>query len=105
MDGLEEMLRLEEVGDAVKRLVIDEDSAKQRLLGLDIVRCDTERRLRRRLLACGRIEYRHDRSDESSAVADLRHMAEIRRVKNLGCYSTSWITQRQRHTARLRLRY
>ena len=59
MDRLEEMLRLEEIGDAVKRLVIDEDRPEQCLLGLDIVRRGTERRFRRRLLACGRIEYRH----------------------------------------------
>ena len=39
MDRLEEMLRLEKIGDAIKRLVIDEDRAQQRLLRLDIVRC------------------------------------------------------------------
>ena len=38
MDRLEEMLRLEEVGDAVERLVVDQDGAEQRLLGLDVVR-------------------------------------------------------------------
>ena len=40
VDGLEEMFRLEEIGDAIERLVIDEDRAQQRLLRLDIVRCD-----------------------------------------------------------------
>ena len=40
MDRLEEMLRLEKIGDAIKRLVIDEDRAQQRLLRLDIVRSD-----------------------------------------------------------------
>ena len=40
MDRLEEMFRLKEIGDAVERLVIDEDRAQQRLLRLDIVRRD-----------------------------------------------------------------
>ena len=35
---LEEMDRLEEVGDAVEGLVVDEDGAEQRLLGLDVLR-------------------------------------------------------------------
>ena len=35
---VEEMLRQEEIRDAVERLVVDEDSAEQRLLRLDIVR-------------------------------------------------------------------
>ena len=38
VDRLEEMLRLEEVGNPVERLVIDEDRAQQRLFRLDIVR-------------------------------------------------------------------
>ena len=38
VDGLEEMFRLQKIGDAVKRFVIDEDRAQQRLLRLDIVR-------------------------------------------------------------------
>ena len=38
MDRLEEMLRLEEIGNAIERLVIDQNGAEQRLLGLDIVR-------------------------------------------------------------------
>ena len=38
VDRLEEMLRLEEIGDAVERLVVDQDGAEQRLLRLDIVR-------------------------------------------------------------------
>ena len=42
MDRLEEMLRLEEVGDPVERLVVDEDRAEQRLLGLDVVRRGAE---------------------------------------------------------------
>ncbi len=58
MDRLEEVLRLEKIGDAVERLVIDEDRAEQRLLGLDIMRRGAERRFRRDrdLLACCRIE-------------------------------------------------
>ncbi len=35
---LEEMLRLEEVGDPIEGLVVDEDGAKQRLLRLDVLR-------------------------------------------------------------------
>ena len=46
VDGFEEMLRLEEIGNAVERLVIDEDGAQQRLLGLDIVRRRAERGFR-----------------------------------------------------------
>ena len=43
VDRLEEMRRLEEVGDAVERLVVDQDRAEQRLLGLDVVRGGAER--------------------------------------------------------------
>ena len=39
MDRFEEVPRLEEIADAVKRLIVDEYRAEQRLLGLDIVRC------------------------------------------------------------------
>ena len=38
VDALVEMLGFEEVRDAVERLVVDQDGAEQRLLGLDIVR-------------------------------------------------------------------
>ena len=44
MDRLEEVLRLEEIGDAVERFVVDEDSAQQRLLRLDVVRSSAEDR-------------------------------------------------------------
>jgi hypothetical protein len=37
MDRLEEMLRFEEVADAIKRLVVDQDRAQQGLFRLDIV--------------------------------------------------------------------
>ena len=43
MDFLREMLGLEEIGNAIKSVVIDEDRAKQRLLRLDIVRRKPER--------------------------------------------------------------
>ena len=57
MDRLEEMLRLEKVGDAIERLVVDEDRAQQRLLGLDIVRGGAiGRRGVRRRLARGRLD-------------------------------------------------
>ena len=37
-----EVVRLEEARDAVVRLVVDEDGAEQRLLGLEIVGCGPE---------------------------------------------------------------
>ena len=51
MDRLEKMLRLKEVGNAIERLVIDQDSAQERLFGLDIMRRHAERRFRGEL-AC-----------------------------------------------------
>ncbi len=65
VNRLEEMRRLEKIGDAVKRLVVDQDGAEQRLLGLDIVRRDAV--LRRGgfgQLADGRIEWGHDMRSE-----------------------------------------
>ena len=60
MDRLEEMPRLEEVGDAVERLVVDQDGAEQRLLGLDVVRRGADRAARSvGQLARGRIERCH----------------------------------------------
>jgi hypothetical protein len=44
VDRLEEMRRLEKIGDAIERLVVDQDSAQQRLLRFDIVRCGAEYR-------------------------------------------------------------
>ena len=38
MNLLDEMLAPEEVGNAVERVIVDEDRAEQRLLGLEIVR-------------------------------------------------------------------
>src|SRR5579885_1986132 len=46
VDRLEEMPRLEEIGDPVERLVVDEDGAQQRLFRLDIVRCGAVERSR-----------------------------------------------------------
>ena len=46
VDAFEEMLRFKEIGNAVERLVIDEDSPQQRLFGLDIVGRRAERRFR-----------------------------------------------------------
>ena len=65
------MLRLEKIGDAIKRLVIDEDRAEQRLLGLDIVRRHAERGFRGSLLACGRIECCHGPDQGIPRVANL----------------------------------
>ena len=84
MDRLEEVLGLEEIRDAIKRLVIDEDRAEQCLLGLDIVRRHAERGFRRSLLACGRIEYCHG-PDQGICLWPIWG------------HSTSRITQRQRH--------
>ena len=42
VDGLEEVLRLKELADAVVGVVVDQDRAEQRLLGLDVVRLDAE---------------------------------------------------------------
>ena len=64
MDRLEEMLRFEEIGDAVERLVINQDGAEQCLLGLDIVRQGANRRFRGKLLACNRIDLRHGSDQE-----------------------------------------
>ncbi len=51
------MLRLEKIGDAIERLVIDQDRAQKRLLGLDIVRRNAiERRGGFRNLARGRFD-------------------------------------------------
>ena len=79
MDRLEEMLRLEEVGDPVERLVVDQDGAEQRLFGLDIVRCACGMPApRARLLACGRIRMlAWSRSRGFAAVADLRSAPEV----------------------------
>jgi hypothetical protein len=38
VDGLEEMLRLEEVGNAVECFVVDQNRAQERLFSLDIMR-------------------------------------------------------------------
>jgi hypothetical protein len=43
MDFLGKMVRLKEVGDPVKGVVIDKDCTKQSLLRLDIVRRQPER--------------------------------------------------------------
>ena len=60
MDRLEEMPRLEKVGDPVERLVVHQDGAEQSLLQLDVVRCRAiKRRCFRKLLACSRFEC-HD---------------------------------------------
>ena len=63
MDGLEEMLRLEKIGDPIERLVIDENRSQERLLRLDVVRCTTMgQRSGRRNFARGRVDG-HDIPD------------------------------------------
>jgi len=60
MDRLEEMRRLQKVGDAIERLVVDQDGAQQRLLCLDVVRGSAIAGLRLVLkCACRRFEMRH----------------------------------------------
>ena len=72
MDRLEEMLRLEKIGNPVERLVVDEDGAEQRLLGLDVVRrAAVLRRGRFRQLADGRIEGCHDSRSKDAGVSEL----------------------------------
>ena len=69
MDRLEEMLRLEKIGDPVERLVVDDDGAQQRLLRLDVLRrVAVLRRCRFRQLADGRIERCHDSRSKDAGV-------------------------------------
>ena len=57
MHRLEEMPRLEKVRNAVERLVVDQDGAKQCLLQLDIVRGRTKGRGRSRIpFSCGQFQ-------------------------------------------------
>src|SRR5262249_3937726 len=60
MDWLEEMGRLEKVGNAVERLGVEQDRAKERLLRLDVVRGGTIAGLGIVLADTGcRVELRH----------------------------------------------
>ncbi len=60
VDRLEEMPRLEKIGDPVERLVVHQDGAQQRLLQLDVVWCRAiKRRCFGKLPACSGFE-RHD---------------------------------------------
>ncbi len=52
MQLLEEVPRVEEIGDPIERLVIDQDRAEQGLLHLDVVRCGAKPGGFRQLLAC-----------------------------------------------------
>src|SRR5579862_3321249 len=85
MDRLEKVFGLKKVRNAIKRLVVDENRTQQGLLGLDIVRRRPERGFRGRLLACNRIDWCHGPDQEI-------------RVWLILDYSTSRITQRQRHS-------
>src|SRR4029079_14989664 len=90
MDRLEEMLRLQEVGDPVERLVVDDDGAEQRLLRLDVLRgIAVLRRCRFRQLADGRIERCHRERSEMSGLSELGAVA----LK----FSCCWRTQRTHH--------
>ena len=76
MDRLEEMLRLEKIGDPVERLVVDDDGAEQRLLRLDVLRgVAVLRRGRFRQLADGRIERCHEERSEVPGVSELGAVA------------------------------
>ena len=60
VNRLEEVARLEEVGNPIERLVIDQNRPEQRLLGFDIVRRAAEQRCRVwRILARARISWGH----------------------------------------------
>jgi hypothetical protein len=45
VDRIEEVLRLEEIRDAVERLVVDQQRAEKRLFDLDVVRDEAVGRL------------------------------------------------------------
>src|SRR5580658_10192555 len=98
MDRLEEMLRLEEVGNAIKRIVIDEYGAKQRLLGFDVMRRRAGRGLRRDwyLLACNRIDLCHGSNQEIRMWPICGRPLGSRWFFG---HSTSRMTQRQRHSS------
>ena len=53
MDWLEEVRRLEKIRNPIKGLVVDQDSAQQRLFRLDIVRSGTDRAGQVLRPACG----------------------------------------------------
>ncbi len=72
VDRLEEMLRLEKIGDAVERLVVDDDGAQHGLLRLDVLRGVAVRRGGRfGQLADGRIERGHDSRSKERGVSEL----------------------------------
>ena len=96
VDRLEEVLGFQEIGNAIERLVIDEDGTEQSLLGLDIVRCRAERRLRGHLLASGRIENWHDPGQSNRALWPICGTRPTFGESSLEKgYSTSRFTQRQ----------
>src|SRR5580698_8892696 len=84
VNRLEEVLVLKEVRNAIKRLVIDQDSAQQSLFGLDMVRRRAELGFRSDLFACNRIDWCHGPDQEIRVWLFWEH-------------STSRTTQRQRH--------
>ena len=70
------MDRLEEIGDPVERLVVDDDGAEQRLLRLDVLRgVAVLRRGRFRQLAYVRIERCHDSQSKEWGVSKLGAVA------------------------------
>ena len=72
VNRLEEMGRLEEIRDAVERLVVDEDCAQKRLLRFDIVRCLAIGLGQLRLDGTGRKVHRHSRrSSKTDLVTNL----------------------------------
>src|SRR5579863_3669032 len=61
MNLLDEMLASEEIRDAVERVIVDEDSAEQRLFGLEVVRRGAiGALLRLRLALCELFDGRHE---------------------------------------------
>ena len=87
---LVEMRRLEKVGNPVERLVVDQDGAEQRLLGLDVVRrAAVLRRGGVGELARGRIDGCHDLRSEKPVVSKFGN-AVVVLTKTAGLNATSW---------------
>jgi hypothetical protein len=111
MDRLEEMLRLQEIGDPVECLVINDDGAEQRLLGLDVLRgVAVLRRGRFRQLAYVRIERCHDSQSKEWGVSKLGAVAlkfscfERTREHTTTCWQSQDCFFRQTQVRKLRTR-
>src|SRR5476651_621537 len=89
MDRLEEMLRLQKIGDPVERLVVDDDGAEHRLLRLDVLRGVAVRRGGRfRQLAYVRIERGHDSQSKEWGCVGIRNAVALK----FSCFERTRIT-------------